>query len=481
VPEAGDCSHLDNLDSDGTDDAFEVYSDDEDAAHRLYSTQAKHPLRLRDPRNGEESMVKLNPQSDYSALMDGFVESRVVRNLCTPEARAQLVDHKMAVLQARQVLTYIQTRIRDFGAQAVGDEVGMVTTVSATQIARDAALLHLFFTRNFRVKFMHEDQLDSKATMLAHFLSEKSFLDAGGDARTVFILNRHAAYSTERVRLRLLVTEAVSAMVFFFTMMVNRQFEDLFQPVLARLAAAPNITDWELFTYELQFLMASFIGQLDIVTTLRPWDDNKRRELFEQEVTSKFMQPVAQQPLYEILRNRKMLGAMDPLSLFPSDLAEQATAPPAGTPGGKKGPKKPKSSRPSSKTTPKNDPGTSAAKKPAAAAPVATASPGPSTAPIPYSLRSAGSVVQPATGGAATYCRVYLLEKLGLANPSGRKFKCSSSKCTGTRHTAVTVDATSTKAELEAFLATPASIDTWTSKGAEVFKATLDAYVDALP
>jgi hypothetical protein len=45
----------------------------------------------------------------------------------------------------------------------------------------------------------------------------------------------------------------------------------------------------------------------------------------------------------------------------------------------------------------------------------------------------------------------------------------------------VTVDATSTKAELEAFLATPASIDTWTSKGAEVFKATLDAYVDALP
>ena len=73
--------------------------------------------------------------------------------------------------------------------------------------------------------------------------------------------------------------------------------------------------------------------------------------------------------------------------------------------------------------------------------------------------------VQPAASPVITYCKIHLLALLGIVNSSSSTpYACSRAYCNQNNkiaHTMITVNASSTRKEIEDFLATQVSMDTW--------------------
>ena len=464
--------HAGNGDIHLDDDGNELSSMDEESdEEKIPSHNALH-----DEKNNRTSSIKLTMTANVSQLRTDMKNSRFVSNNADYKVTSALIDPKLALLDPSHIRDFVMERMQENVKRLVSKNLAFpsdIALLKSLQLFSSEALLFTFFQRNFRLVPQNDDLLDSSATMLAHFLTRQDFASAGGDARTAFTIRPDADYTTERQRVRLLLESAVRNSRKVYGILLHEEFFQYFHPIVEQLSEVNASTDCEWLAYELQFYLANYVNQVDYLTTSRPWTHEVRQSLFVEHVVSKFMQQPAQQQLYMMLGHRRaQAGGKDPFHLFPGSAkvkVEQGEG--AKLPKDKKR----KSKKAKTETAPPT---------PAPVVPQTTVTPSVASHTAPYQTRSSGSVAPPPmTPPAEPYCRVFLLESLKLKNTKQIPFKCSKgSACVPGRHSFVTVNDSTSKGDLEAFLATPESLATWLPPNGPVVKvkSCLDKYVRSL-
>ena len=453
-----------HLDEDGNElSSADEGSDDEKVSHNA----------LHDEKNNRTSSIKLTMTANVSQLRTDMKNSRFVSNNADHKVTSALIDPKLALLDPSHIRDFVMERMQENVKRLVSKNLAFpsdIALLKSLQLLSSEALLFIFFQKNFRLVPQNDDLLDSSATMLAHFLTRQDFASAGADARTAFTIRPDADYTTERQRVRLLLESAVRNTRKVYGILLHEEFFQYFDPIVDQLSEVNASTDCEWLAYELQFYLANYVNQVDYLTTSRPWTHEVRQSLFVEHVVSKFMQQPAQQQLYMMLGHRRaQAGGKDPFHLFPGSVKVKIEQGEGAKPTKDKKRKSKKAKTESAPPTP------------APTVPPPTVA---SSHTAPYQTRSSGSVAPPPmTPPAEPYCRVFLLECLKIKNTKQIPFKCSKgSACVPGRHSFVTVNDSTPKVDLEAFLATPESLATWLPPNGPVVKvkSCLDKYVRSL-
>lgn len=404
---------------------------------------------VRDDRgNREKTLIKLTSTYDSTALHNGFAESRLTRNLGGKSTKELVIHAKdLTLLSEAELFKTVNDNFRS--NPATNAEHAQLQGIPAFN---DPRLLRMFFTIGFKRLDSPSFHVDPQGLLLAYF--HPNFVVARDDPLKFFEPIDNS--DSERLKIQRYVMEAILHVQFMFRSLMKRQFQKLFDPVIENLQScfSPSfVQPIQFVVYEFQLLMANLTHDAIHVPTHEPWNSAHRGAKFTEIVTSQFLSPSSAQ-LYTLLTVRLAQST----SLFlPSDNTAKRNVTQRGddTQGGRES----KTRKTTKKRTSKKKSGaTSPVPTPTTATP--TINPPPMSPIQPIAPTTSG---QPRSTRSSDYCRTHLLNVLGLTNSGGRLYVCERDACktNTTLHSNVSVTASSSKAELEAFMATAISQTNW--------------------
>ena len=441
-------------DTDATSSGSDSGSDDNGSA----SSSSKKVVR--DERgNREKTLIKLTSTYDTTVLQEGFEESRLTRNLGGKSTKEMVIHAKdLTILSEKQLSKTINDNFRSNPTNSA--EYAQLQGIPAFNVPR---LLRMFFTVGFKRLDSPSFYVDPEGLQLAFF--HPNFQTGKDDPLKFFDPTDNS--DAERLKIQRYVMDATLNVQFMFQSLMKRQFQKLFDPVVQSLQGcfAPHFAQPIHFVvYEFQLLMSNLTHDAIHVPTREPWSSSHRAEKFKELITSQFLSSSSGH-LYTMLTVRVAQSG----NLF---LSGDNTAKRRGDDiqqDQNRGPKSRKTAaKGKGKSKKKTDGGATQVTATTTNPPPANPLPVPPApaAPAPTQTRSMSS-------RSNDYCRTHLLNVLGLTNSSGQLYVCSRQTCTTNPalHSNVTVTSSSSKTELEAFMATPSSQTNWSgSNAAAVFQ-----------
>jgi len=391
--------------------------------------------------NGDVTLVQLNKQHDHAQMREHMEQSCFARNVCSPDIVERITDRRLlALLKEDAIAKYVKAQ----GTRSSNKDASInknFATLKTLALMKSPSVLHTFYKTFFAVDDSNPLKLDPEGIMLAYF--HPAFDLKKTDAMTFFDSNMFDTDSVELSRHR--VMEAVKnlkpACTYLMWDVWEKLLEEIDEIVSGRLVASfyypPSYV-----AHHLHLLLAKFAMEGRYGKTSERWDQTRLRRRFRRFVTDPFRDSTLATEVYAALSQFYLQGT----SVSSTRKSPRATSTIVGVgadgTSAKKAKTKAKKKSPATQT-PNPQP-----------VPVVPPTPNPPPAPT-----AAPVVHQP-----PVYCRLHLLNVLGLQHPNHTSYVCKRAVCrvTGsTAHSAITVSSSSTKKELEDFLATQLSLDTW--------------------
>jgi hypothetical protein len=429
--------------------------------------------------NGQSLKMKLQMNTNLSEIFQNFALSRFLRNNGDPDLLCFVLDHKFAPLEKTQFVKGVKTFLQQ--KQSLRAQPVLLRKILGLTIMLEDDLLYTFCTDGFSLVNMSTHEVDASKMMLAYCLPPTAFRYGTDDARTAFNITNHKNVPQWAAALQKL-SEAVQNLGELFSALLKPVFTGLWEPIFAKIEAlnldSNSNRNTEFIAYELQYRLALFTQENHVLRTKTAWTTEIIGNLFWKHVIANFLTPGRNTELIQELQFRQQRGMNSALSLFPSALPAGGKPNVAtgdkGTGVEKKVGTKGKKAE-SKKATPKAS-GTLYTE--AEAIEKFGANPRTSSAAQPTGPSTSTTTHKKGT----QYCRHFLLQQLGVQNTDTKeRYTCARGSCRPGNHNLVTVDESSSKKSIAAFLALQISLDSFAGPKAEAAKKHLDAHIATLP
>ena len=429
----------------GEDDRSSLSSDDDNLEEES-ATDLSDVIRC--VTNKDATLVLLNKQHDSAAIKEHLEESCLARNLCSPDVVLQITDRRL--LQFLPAATILKSAKKLGRITAASDPTvnQHYTNLISLPICKSQDLLLCFYKKFFATIDESPLQLDPEGSVLAYFHPDYQLGD-NTDAMAFFDSDPFDIGSVQAARDK--VMRAVQNLIPVFTYLMWPAWEALISE-LSQLVNGRMIPDFlyppSYVVHHLHSLFARFGMVARHRKTARRWSEARLRKQFRKLVTRPFAEEDKANAFYTAISQYR-LGGQAPLSIGRKPKRDGSSN--NGSGGAPS--KKPKAIRKKGQPKTAPQPLTGVPSTQAGVTTPAIANP-PSNPPV-----------QPSASPVTTYCKLHLLEVLGLVNTSSMTpYKCNRSFCSQNNnitHTLITVDALSNRKQIEDFMASPVSVATW--------------------
>ena len=429
-------------------------SDEDDSSSSISDDDRASDDRCLDPSgviccetNQDATLVPLNKQHDSAGMKDQLEDSCLARNLCSKDVVLQITDRRLLqFLPAARILKSIK-KLGRLTADSDSAVNRYYATIMALPLLKSDEVLLGFYKTFFAINEETPLQLDPEGTMLAYF--HPQYKHGGSiDATTFFDSDPLDPDSIQEARDR--VMSAIHNLIPVFTYLMWPIWEELMSEV-SQLVDGRMIPSYlfppSYVAHHLHSLLASFGMVARHERTQGRWSANHLCRQFRKLVTRPFADEKQSTMFYSAISQYRLGGT------------------PTASGAGRKSKRDSSSKTGGGGATPQKTKKVRGQPKKAAS----TSSSTPSTQTVVITPAGANPPpnppVQPPAPSVATYCRVHLLGALGIVNPTtSTPYACTRGYCNRNNkitHTRVTLHALSTKKEIEDFLATQVSLDTW--------------------
>ena len=393
-------------------------------------------MYIRCPTNGQVSVTKRHATYDQQVFEENLRLSCAARNILSPAHAKMVINDKD--LSLKSDATIKKKVLTEGGRRATTD--GAInqnfTALQALPLFTDASYMGKFYGPFFAVQEGRSTVIDPEGFMLAYL--HPQFEPKAHDPLTFFDADPTSLVEVQTARDRVMTAVANLKRACTYLMW------DAYEPLMDRIietTTARLVPDFmfpaSYVMYHLHVKLAAFTTNARLEETPVRWHEIHLQMMFDKLVAAPFEHEHLSQVFY-------------------TTLSHQLTAPPIGGGGRSQTPKRVREQKQKTKTKQES-------KKAKADSKSTTSSTDTSASSTVLVVASKPSTPPPPPPVSDRYCRTHLMEKLQLAHFSRGAYVCARNDCKTdpALHTRITVDATSTKKEIEDFMATPLSVTTW--------------------